>query len=55
MRRDKAKRSAIRHMLDTFFNGSPEEAVAALLDVSSSKLSDDELDRLARLIEKARR
>lgn len=54
MRRDKAKRSAIRHMLQTFFNGSPEEAVAALLDVSSSKLSDAELDRLAKLIEKAR-
>lgn len=54
MHRDKAKRSAIRHMLQTFFHGSPEEAVAALLDVSSSKLSDAELDRLAKLIEKAR-
>jgi predicted transcriptional regulator len=54
VRRDKAKRSAIRHMLETFFNGSPEEAVATLLDVSSSKLSDAELDRLAKLIEKAR-
>ena len=54
MRRDTAKRSAIRHMLQTFFNGSPEEAVAALLDVSSSKLSDTELDRLAKMIEKAR-
>lgn len=54
MHRDKAKRSAVRHMLQTFFNGSPEEAVATLLDVSSSKLSDAELDRLARLIEKAR-
>jgi predicted transcriptional regulator len=52
--RNKAKRSAVRHMLQTFFNGSPEEAVAALLDVSSSELSDAELDRLAKLIEKAR-
>jgi predicted transcriptional regulator len=52
--RNKAKRSVVRHMLQTFFNGSPEEAVAALLDVSSSKLSDAELDRLAKLIEKAR-
>jgi hypothetical protein len=41
-------------MMETFFEGSPEQAVAALLDVSSSKLSQEELDRLARLIENAR-
>jgi predicted transcriptional regulator len=52
--RDKARRSAIRHMMETFFEGSPEQAVAALLDVSSSKLSQEELDRLAQLIENAR-
>ena len=52
--RDKARRSAIRHMMETFFEGSPEQAVAALLDVSSSKLSQEELDRLALLIENAR-
>jgi BlaI family penicillinase repressor len=52
--RDKARRSAIRHMMETFFEDSPEQAVAALLDVSSSKLSEEELDRLARLIENAR-
>src|ERR1700722_13200167 len=52
---DKAKRSAIRHLIHTFFDGSPEQAVAALLDVSSSKLSKTELDRLAGMIEKARR
>src|SRR5579875_3392984 len=33
--REKARRSAVRHMLDTFFEGSPEQAVAALLDVSA--------------------
>jgi BlaI family transcriptional regulator, penicillinase repressor len=53
--REQAKRSAIRHLLKTFFDGSPEQAVAALLDVSSSKLSAEELDRLAKLVEKARR
>ena len=52
--RDKARRSAIRHLMETFFEDSPEQAVAALLDVSSSKLSEEELDRLARLIENAR-
>ena len=54
LHRDKARRSAIRHMMETFFEGSPEQAVAALLDVSSSKLSQEELDRLALLIENAR-
>jgi predicted transcriptional regulator len=52
---DKAKRSAIRHLVQTFFHGSPEEAVAALLDAGSSKLSDEELDRLQELIDKARK
>ncbi|MPY88990.1 MAG: BlaI/MecI/CopY family transcriptional regulator [Luteitalea sp.] len=51
--RDSAKRSALRHMLRTFFNGSTEQAIAALLDDSSSRLSDDELARLARLIDQA--
>jgi predicted transcriptional regulator len=54
MHRDKAKRSAIRHLMETFFEGSPEQAVAALLDVSSSKLSEEELNRLAKLIDNAR-
>ena len=54
MTRDKAKRSALRHLLQTFFEGSTEQAVATLLDVSSAKLSDADLDRLAELIEKAR-
>jgi len=53
--RDKAKRSAIRHLVTTFFDGSEEEAVAALLDASASRLSDSELDRLQDLIDKARK
>jgi predicted transcriptional regulator len=53
--RDNAKRSALRHMLQTFFDGSAEQAISALLDDSSTRLSDRELDRLARMIAQARR
>lgn len=53
--RDSAKRSAMRHMVRTFFDGSAEQAISALLDDSSARLSDAELDRLARLIDQARR
>jgi predicted transcriptional regulator len=48
---ERAKRSALRHMLDTFFNGSPEQVMAALLD---SKPSEEELGRIAAMIEAAR-
>ncbi len=51
---NKAKQSALQQMLSTFFEGSTERAVAALLDLSSSNLSPEELDRLAGLIERAR-
>lgn len=53
--RDRAKRSALRHMVRTFFDGSTEQVVAALLDARVSDSSDEELDRMARLIEKARK
>src|ERR1041384_4555598 len=53
--REKAKRSAVKHVLDTFFNGSPEQIVAALLDVSSTRLTAGELDRMAQMIERARK
>ena len=52
--RDKAKKSAMRHVLKTFFEGSASQAVAALIDMSSKNLSDDELDRLALMIDKAK-
>lgn len=52
--RENAKRSALKHMLHTFFDGSAEQAISALLDDKSAKLSDAELDRLARLIDQAR-
>jgi predicted transcriptional regulator len=53
--RDNAKRSALRHILQTFFDGSAEQAISALLDEPSTKLSPAELDRLARLIDGARK
>ncbi len=52
--REKAKRSAVKHVLDTFFGGSPEQIVAALLDVSGEQLTDEQLERMSRLIERAR-
>ena len=53
--RDRAKRSALRHVVRTFFDGSREQLVAALLDDRSTQLSEEELERLARLIERARK
>jgi len=53
--RRKASSSAVRQLLNTFFDGSVEQAVAALLSASESELSDEELDRLARLIRGARK
>ena len=52
--RQTARRSALRHVVDTFFDGSPEKAVAALLGGEAARLSEDELDRIAALIAKAR-
>jgi predicted transcriptional regulator len=53
--REKAKRSAVKHLLDTFFAGSPEQIVAALLDISATRLTREELDRMSEMIEKAKR
>ena len=52
--RDQARRSALQQVLRTFFDGSTNNAVAALLDMESSKLSPDELERLAQMIQKAK-
>jgi BlaI family transcriptional regulator, penicillinase repressor len=51
---ERARRSALRNLLQTFFEGSPEKAVAVLLDMSREELAPDELDRLAQLINQAR-
>ena len=53
--RQKASRAVLKQLLQTFFDGSVERAVAALLDISESGLSDEDLNRLAGLIEKARK
>ena len=49
-----ARRSALRRVLDTFFEGSTDGAIAALLDLRGRRLKDEELERIARLVEKAR-
>jgi predicted transcriptional regulator len=53
--RDSARRSALRHMLSTFFENSVEQAVAALVDLSAANLSHEELDRISSLIDDARK
>jgi predicted transcriptional regulator len=53
--REKAKRSAVKHLLDTFFAGEPDQIVAALLDVSAARLTREELDRMSEMIEEAKR
>ena len=50
--RDVARRSALRHLVETFFEGSAEKVVAALLGGEGSRISAADLDRLARLIAK---
>ena len=52
--RENAKRSALRHLVQTFFEGSTTQAISALLDSQASKLSDADLDRLSRILEEAR-
>ena len=53
--REKARRSALNHLLSTFFDGSPETVVSTLLDENASKLSTDQLESLAKLIERAKK
>ena len=53
--REKARKSAMKQMLETFFDGSTEQAVAALLNLSKSKLGKEELDRLSQMIETAKK
>lgn len=53
--RHAARKSALRHLVETFFEGSTEKAMAALLGRDGSRLSDDELDRIAELIARAKK
>ena len=50
-----ARKSALRHVVETFFDGSPEKAVAALLGGEATKLSEAQLERIAEIVEKARK
>src|ERR1700730_12009 len=50
-----ARKSALRHLVDTFFDGSAEQVVAAVLGGEGSRLNDKELDRIAELVAKARK
>ena len=50
-----ARKSALRHLVDTFFDGSAEQVVAAVLGGEGARLSEEELDRIAELIEKAKK
>ena len=53
--RQAARKSALRHLVDTFFDGSSEQAVAALLGGEGARLTDEQLDRIAAMIAKARK
>ena len=53
--RGAASKSALKHLMDTFFDGSASKTVAALLGGDTRRFSDEELDRIARLIAKARK
>ncbi|HEY7303323.1 MAG TPA: BlaI/MecI/CopY family transcriptional regulator [Bryobacteraceae bacterium] len=53
--RDRAKRSAVKHLLDVFFPESPEQVVAALLDISGKRITREELDRMTEMIERAKK
>jgi predicted transcriptional regulator len=53
--RHAVRHSALRHLMDTFFEGSAEKMLSTLLGSDGGKLTDDELERLAQLIERARK
>ena len=53
--RHEIRQSALRHLVDTFFEGSTQKVVAALLGSDGAKVSQEELDRIAELVDKARK
>jgi predicted transcriptional regulator len=50
-----ARKSALRHLVETFFDGSAEQVVAAVLGGEGARISEDELDRIAELVAKAKK
>jgi predicted transcriptional regulator len=55
VRRQAARKSALRHLVDTFFDGSAEKTVAALLGGEGARLTEGELDRIADLVARSRK
>ena len=55
LRRDAARKSALTHVLRTFFDNSAEQAVAALLELKGPRLSEAELERVSRMVENAKK
>ena len=55
LNRDKARQSALDHLLATFFEGSVANVVATLIERSGEELTDDDLDRIAKLIEQTKK
>lgn len=53
--KNEARRTSLRHLLESLFDGSEESVVSALLDISDAKMSDDDLRRLAELIDRHRK
>ena len=53
--RHAARKSALKHLVETFFDGSAQQVVAAVLGGEASRLSDEDLERISELIEKARK
>src|SRR6184192_1982367 len=53
--RHAARKSALKHLVDTFFDGSAEQVVAAVLGGEGARLTDDDLKRIAELVAKARK
>jgi hypothetical protein len=49
------RKSALRHVVDTFFDGSAEKVVAALLGAEGARVSEDELERILELVARARK
>jgi predicted transcriptional regulator len=55
LRRDAARKSALTHVVKTFFDNSAEQALAALLELKGTRLSEAELERVSRLVENAKK
>jgi predicted transcriptional regulator len=53
--RERVRRAALRHVVETFFDGSAAQAVATLLEPSTARVSDEELERISKLIAEARK